>query len=138
MFAIKKENGKVTNVSDVAEIQELLQRKKEKHLCGAVCHGLTGKKCPKIFDEEKANISEYDFIDSGYQIINDEGVLEKFVVSECKNFKLVEREQDPASRRKIMDVIKVLYFDTETPQEAEEKLKFMVEQGTVLKRNRRK
>lgn len=42
--------------------------------------------CPKILDEKKKSISNYDFIESGEQQFDRSGNLEKFVVTKCKKF----------------------------------------------------
>lgn len=138
MYIVKKENGIITTVTDENEIQEFVGIKKETHLCGEVCQGLGSKRCPKIFDEVKANISEYNFIDSGYQLYNDEGNLEKFIVSGCKCFAPIVRKENKVLRKSLMDNVKMLYFDTETVKEADEKLESLIERGMVLKRSKRK
>ena len=45
-----------------------------------------------INDEHKKNIANYDFIVSGYQVIKDDKILDKFVVSNCLRYEYVKKK----------------------------------------------
>lgn len=119
MIVIKKHNDEIE--SEVCEVKNKKYSSfdvKEKHLCGEPCDGLDGCKCPKIRDTEDKNISEYDFIEDGYQVFKDDGTLVKFVVSKCKNFKPYTRKNELINRNLLLKSIKILYFGAENLEEA--------------------
>ena len=62
------------------------------HLCFQDCENACPNKCPKINDEHKKNIANYDFIVSGYQVIKDDKILDKFVVSNCLRYEYVKKK----------------------------------------------
>ena len=64
-----------------------------KHKCGK-CANCLGSMCDKVHDEIKKRIDRYPFILDGYQIFDNEGKVDKFIVNECKNF-----EMDNAKKR---------------------------------------
>lgn len=53
------------------------------HLCWDVCSYARANMCPKVADKKKKDISEYDFIKSGYQLFDSNKKLNKFYVSRC-------------------------------------------------------
>lgn len=83
------------------------------HLCWENCANCLT--CKKIVDSVKKNITEYDFIESGYQIYNNDE-LERFLVTECKNYVekkkkiMTEEERQKALKHKVS--LRLLYFDT--------------------------
>jgi hypothetical protein len=56
------------------------------HLCWQECKNCSPSKCTKIFDSEKKNISEYPYIEEGFQVTDSEGGIRRFFVSKCKNY----------------------------------------------------
>lgn len=68
------------------EAIEMVYVRRKAHLCWEYCTNSNAIKCPKIADKEKKNIKNYSFIDSGIQVYDANGVLEKFLVTECKNY----------------------------------------------------
>ena len=70
----------------LADVIEKQYFKSQKHLCWNNCLNATPNNCPKIKNERKRTINNYEFITDGYQIINDDKLI-KFVVSKCKKYK---------------------------------------------------
>lgn len=119
MIVIKKHDDEIENEVVDGTIKRYSSLEvKEKHLCGEPCDGLDGCKCPKISNEENTEISEYDFIQEGYQVFKDDGSLVKFVVSKCKNFKPYTRKSELINQRYLLESLKILYFDAENLEEA--------------------
>ena len=57
----------------------------DKHLCWYCNTRIID--CPKILDERKKDIIDYDFIQDGEQVYNDLGKLERFTVKRCLKYK---------------------------------------------------
>lgn len=57
------------------------------HLCWMNCKNATPNKCSKILDLPKLTIDKYDFITDGYQILDNNDIVDTFVVTKCKNYK---------------------------------------------------
>lgn len=55
------------------------------HLCMS-CENATVGRCQKIADRRKLAIEHYDFITKGYQICDEYGKVDKFVINECNNY----------------------------------------------------
>ena len=87
-YKIEKKDG-ITIKSECNKIDpsKIGNNKNSKHLCWNNCSNGFANKCEKIYDHRKRIISDYDFIKSGYQIINEYNELKKFVVTECDNYK---------------------------------------------------
>lgn len=68
----------------------------QEHLCALDCANFL--RCPKVLD--KRQIGYYGFINSGYQTFNDDGTLDRFIVTDCEYY---EREYqkvfEPAKRK---------------------------------------
>lgn len=119
---LKKENGKVIEIEPTKELLEELKRKEIIHKCGENCKNAYTSKCEKIADYIKKNISEYDFIQSGTQVIDNEGDVEKFLVHDCKNYEEAPNKIHTAEElkrfREARERIRLAYFNTATVEEA--------------------
>ena len=124
---LKKENGVVKEIEPTKEIIKDIRQigKKEDprvHLCWENCANALAGKCDKVTEREKKNIGDYDFITDGIQIIDDNGEIDTFIVSKCKNYVRTENKkktQEEIQRLKqIRDGLRTSYFDTETVEEA--------------------
>ena len=73
--------------------------KKNRHLCWNNCTNGYADKCEKVYDERKKIISKYDFIKSGYQIIDEYNSIKSFVVTECDNYE--EKKQEKLSMDEV-------------------------------------
>lgn len=93
-----------------------------KHLCWENCKNCSPKICPKINDEVKQKIDKYDFITDGYQILNKDGKIDTFVVTNCKNYIYKkERVLTPEEKRnaiKIKEGLEIMFFDATNLKEA--------------------
>ena len=95
MLVLKKENSVVTEFNSIRDA--LI--KSDYHLC-ADCKNLNPLICSKV-EIEKEEIGEYDYITDGYQVYLEDGYLETFVVTGCKNFvceRRVEKDLNPRGR----------------------------------------
>lgn len=73
------------------DIIEIIYNKKQKHLCWEHCKNGYPNLCPKIAHSKKRDISAYPFIQSGYQIQDDQGNVLCFIVTECNNYQKENR-----------------------------------------------
>ncbi len=91
----KKENGVVTKMQNNRSNRKQLieERGNKEHICWHYCANSTPKKCEKVFDIKKKAIAYYKFIRDGYQIIDEKGQLESFVVTNCDNYKEVVKRK---------------------------------------------
>ena len=119
---LKKENGKVIEIEPTKELLEELKSKEIIHKCGENCKNAYTSKCEKIADYIKRNIAEYDFIQSGMQVIDNEGDVEKFLVHECNNYEEILNKKHTAEElkrfRRAREAIRLAYFDAATVEEA--------------------
>lgn len=75
---------------------------KDKHLCWGCKNGYPSK-CPKIFDRENTTIDKFKFIKDGYQIVDENGVVQTFVVSKCANFeKSIDLNKKESKRKSLV------------------------------------
>ena len=106
------------------------------HLCWEDCDNASPLKCEKIANARKKKINQYDFIISGYQIFDEKGNLETFVVSDCKNYKkMLKKEltrEDLEKVRKTKEDIRMNYFDSETMEEALLKQQYLLKSGQIM------
>jgi hypothetical protein len=90
------------------------------------CQNARACECEKIDDENYKGIDEYGFITDGYQIYDKNGEIKSFVVSKCNNYKVDEPRKRATTReelehlRYLKDSIKILYFDAENIDEADQ------------------
>lgn len=96
--------------------------KVQTHLCWENCKNATASQCPKIADSVKQKIEDYQFITDGYQIFDENGAMDSFIVTGCKNYrKEVRKELTPKEKEKIRlakEAIRMLYFDAGSIEEA--------------------
>lgn len=117
---LKKEKGIVTiNEINPEKIKKI---KEGYHLCWDSCANAYTNKCPKIRDVRKKTIDAYDFITDGSQIIDSEGEVETFIVSECNRYEktqIIKKTQEELDRlQKIKEGLRMAYFDTLTVEDA--------------------
>ena len=92
------------------------------HLCWNCKNGYATK-CPKITDLQKGTIDSYNFIKSGYQLVEDGNII-KFIVSACDNFEVPEQKsQEELERAKIeakkaMNELIMDFYDVDTVEDA--------------------
>ena len=107
-----KDNYEIT----INEIQN-----RDCHLCGR-CHNAEPSKCAKVADVHKKDIADYEFITNGYQVFDDFGKSNIFVVKSCKNFVPMadahQTKKQAAKLRRLRGQIACGYFETCTPDEA--------------------
>ncbi|HPE15141.1 MAG TPA: hypothetical protein PLT65_04870 [Bacilli bacterium] len=108
---------------------------KRTHLCWENCANAQTKKCAKVHDLEKKVIASYPFVQSGYQVLNPDGIVSEFSVHGCHNY---EQEKDePASienlrkLRTLMKGITIEHFNSETLEEANMVRGTMIRNGTL-------
>ena len=119
---LKKENGKVIEIEPTPELLKELKSKQVIHKCGENCKNAYPSKCKKIADQIKEYIDGYDFIQSGTQVIDNEGVVDTFLVHECQNYEEVKNKRHTAEElekyRRAREAIRLIYFDAATKEES--------------------
>ena len=119
---IIKKNGIVDVVDPNSETIEDFKTKKAVHMCWHNCSNAFTTKCPKIQDEIKKMINEYDFITDGFQIINSKGQIDRFVVTKCLNYiKEKPKTYTVAEKERLNNIkkgLRMAYFDASTLEEA--------------------
>lgn len=83
-YILEKKDGIVTKKGYCKEKSS--KDSKEKHLCSMACKNAYANKCEKVFDIRKRKIGKYGFITDGYQVLNEDGDVEKFIVYSCDNY----------------------------------------------------
>ena len=126
---LKKENGETTILEYTEELENKLNEEFSElsenkggnagHLCYDCTKGYAGE-CPKITDRRKKSISKYDYVTDGYQIINENNEVEKFVVAKCKEYVYAGKTppKSSAERKRLMDSLSMHYFNASSPEEA--------------------
>ena len=114
-----KENNETKKVivTSMKELSKLCSKKP--HLC-MNCSNADAINCEKIKRPfpRKLEISKYPFIKEGYQIRN-EYSLEKFIVSECDNYKKFSKKKwTEEERNPLTENLITSYFGVDTPEEA--------------------
>lgn len=93
-----KKNGITNEFEKTKKLKMDLSNVGRKHVCWQSCPYEMTKTCPKVNDEKKANIYDYDFITDGYQIFDKEGNLSLFVVTDCE--RAIRDEKMPIKKKK--------------------------------------
>lgn len=106
--ALKKVDGKTEHVP-VSSLTEEEIGEKVCHKCWQHCECAKANECDKIYDQYKKTIDEYEFITDGIQIYDNEGRLEKFIVTNCKNYKAKEKLKVSSSERELLNRVIRLY-----------------------------
>ena len=107
-----------------------------KHLCSC-CDNCNPKTCLKIFDLKKRIISEYDFITTGYQVYNSNGEVEKMYVAKCDQYvkyptrKKIKTAEEIEKLKLLKESLKVLYFNAENIEEADNIQIELLEKGQL-------
>ena len=88
------------------------------HLCWENCKNARADSCPKIENIVKKNIEEYGFITDGYQIYDENGNVDQFIVTGCEKYtKEPPRKLDFRKVVKLKKDLIVNYYGTETFQD---------------------
>lgn len=137
-IVLLKENGEIKEVS----YSELFENVCSVHLCWNECANATPLKCKKIYDKKKQTIDNYEFITDGFQIIKGNNKVDRFHVSGCNYY-----EKEPEKEKLTADLIQyyndikrniaMLYYDTDTVEEADELQRLQIEKGFQRKPKKR-
>jgi hypothetical protein len=116
---IKKKDGLI--IIDEATKENICSLGNCSHLCVDCANGCPNK-CVKVEDYEKKTIDKYDFVTDGYQIVDDDGQVEKFIITRCENF-IKDIQYKPTKEqldnyRKLRDKMKTAYFEADSIDEA--------------------
>lgn len=137
----KKFSGEiVANENVQTDVENEILEKYDEHLCWQCTNGYPSK-CKKVANLKKCPIADYPFIIKGCQLVR-AGYLEKFVVSDCDNFKkeISKTKEELAESnkrfRKARESIHIAYYDAETLEEARETAK--AREARIKKRKRNK
>ncbi len=111
---LKKENGIVRIVdTNVEAVEQFI--KETSNPCFECKYGYANK-CPKISDEFKKNILEYDYITDGYQVYNENCDVESLVITNCTKFEKepvrikAKTKQEITELKALKESLKILYF----------------------------
>ena len=111
--------------------------RRQKHLCWENCKNASPSHCEKVRDYVKRNINDYDFIIDGYQILDNNGDVDTFVVSECSNYEEQKPKKisssDELRMRELKENIFMEYFDAETLEEARNIRNHMIKTNQIVK-----
>ena len=81
--------------------------------------------------------NDYDFIIDGYQILDNNGDVDTFVVSECSNYEEQKPKKisssDELRIRELKENIFMEYFDAETLEEARDIRNHMIKTNQIVK-----
>ena len=133
-----KENGELRIETNSPELTKEIEKniKEDGHLCWENCANACTNKCPKIADMPKKDLNSYDFINSGIQIIDEKGEIEKFIVSDCNKYQKVNpKKQTLKEKNKIRQAreeLRKAYFDTITIEDAYIKQHELIERGDLI------
>ena len=118
---LRKENGEVRIIESTPEVEKNLIE--IKNPCFGCRNGYVTK-CPKMADEIKKPIGEYEYITDGYQVLDENGNTESLVIAKCSNFendvvkpKAKTKEEIEKLKRKKESLL-ILYYGGENVQEA--------------------
>ena len=129
-----KESGELKIENTTPELIEQLD-KENGHLCWENCENACADKCRKVEDLPKKYINEYDFIKAGFQIIDDKGRIDRFIVNECDNYKKVQPKrlttEEKARIRRAREELRKAYFDATTLEEAYITQHELLERGDI-------
>ena len=128
-----KENGKIITSVDNVNKEIFVQE----HLCSTcgyanpiACQKIADIFINKLEDEEpmyrpKQPIGEYPEITDGYQILDENNIVRKFVVTGCKNYKLIDKNISSKLGKEELDVSSRLLkiYDVAYQHEVESKIK---------------
>ena len=132
-------NNGVKNLSAkilLSTIDKIYDRR-QKHLCWENCKNASPDRCEKVSDYVKRNINDYDFIIDGYQILDNNGDVDTFVVSACSNYEEQKPKKlsnsDGLRIRELKENIFMEYFDAETLEEARNIRNHMIKTNQIVK-----
>ena len=111
--------------------------RRQKHLCWENCKNASPNRCEKVRDYVKRSINDYDFIIDGYQILDNNGDVDTFVVSGCSNYEEQKPKKlsnsDGLRIRELKENIFMEYFDAETLEEARNIRNHMIKTNQIVK-----
>ncbi len=131
---INKENGEIRKIYDKELINIL--RMNTANPCN-YCDCAYADKCQKIADYKEKDIQKYDFITDGYQINDEDGLLEEFTIINCQNFekdhlrRKVKTKEELKALRELKNNLKIIYFDACDIKEADEIQRHLISSGFI-------
>lgn len=117
-----KNNGEVNEVN-VTE-QELKEMKFGCFSPCSTCDNGYASKCPKMADRQFKPIEMYDFISDGFEVLDDDGLIDELYITKCNNYvkdrprKVARTKEEIDELRRLKESIKMLYFDAMDIDEA--------------------
>ena len=117
MGVLKKIQGDCVLVRELVPIETAIVPDEVRHLCNS-CNNACPNNCDKVLDLPKQTIDNYSFISEGYQILNDDGSVDRFIVIGCKNYELNPVREINDSQRKARNNVKMIYFGANSIEEA--------------------
>lgn len=142
-IVLKKKDGKVEVMNLTPSISKKLNNG-EVHLCWGSCHETFCKhacssECSKVADKRKRTLEQYPFITDGFQIMDEDGRVEQFVVTGCSKYEPAgEKELTREEKQRINSAkrgLKTLYFEAADVDEASIKQYMEVVRGTITNIN---
>lgn len=113
----------------------IVSQKVEKHLCWENCENASVLKCQKIYDKVKKEIGEYNFITDGYQTFDTTGKMDRFIITRCKNYRMVKPKkltaEDIKRIKMAKDGLRMAYFGADSLREAYEIQSELEEKGLI-------
>ena len=134
-IVFKKENGKVSIINADPALLYYIESTATNPCIN--CEKGYVSRCQKMADGTKKNISKYDFITDGYQVNSTDGDLLNLVVSKCDNFENDRERVKPKTKEQIAalnylkESIKVLYFESENFDEANQIQRDLINRGQL-------
>ena len=132
---LKKQDGVIsTEDYDISKIKEI--KSNYSSPCFDCKNGYASK-CQKMFDCGAKDIKDYDFIDSGIQSYDENGISNLYVMN-CTNYEK-DAPRKPATTKEeierlkyLKESIKILYFSAETVEEANRTQHDLMRRGLLI------
>lgn len=85
VFTLKSKRNGIYNLSKkvLSDEIDMTYDRIQNHLCWQNCRKASIASCPKVADRRKKPINKYEFIKDGYQVIDENMHLNKFIVTNC-------------------------------------------------------
>lgn len=119
---IKKE-GQVSGMHITPSLMQRVNDHEELHLCWENCKNSCVFNCSKIADHKKRPISDYEYINSGFQVFDENGKMTQFKVTDCSNYEKTEKKRNLTKNERkhinaLKEDLKTAYFDAENMSDA--------------------
>lgn len=115
---------------------------KKIHLCANNCANCYADKCAKVEDVDFKSIEEYDFINSGVQVVDENKTVGRFIVSDCDNYKYTEKKQitkeDRRKARRLRESLRLYFFDVASIDESYKIQSDLINRGELKDVNAKK